>query len=210
MLLHILFLMGICVEAVTGAIAAGRKKMDFFGVMMIACIAALGGGTVRDVLFNTHPLTWVAHPEYLIFTTFFAFLTIFIADSLAKIMKIFLILDALGLSAFVILGTQKILAIGLSPSIAVISGMLTGICGGMLRDILCNDIPLVLRKELYAVIALFGALLFITLTHFQVAENISIIVTLVVIFSSRLLAIFFHIEMPKFDYSNRENKRRRT
>lgn len=201
MLLHYLFIMGICVEAITGALAAGRKRMDFFGVMLIACITALGGGTVRDVLFNTYPLTWVVHPEYLLFTSLCAFLTIFIAHSLIRIMKAFLILDALGLSAFVILGTQKVLAHGMSPSVAVISGMITGICGGMLRDILCNDIPLVLRKELYAVIALAGALLFITLNHFHVPHNINIIITLISIFTARLLAIFFHIQIPVFDYS---------
>lgn len=207
MLLHYLFIMGICVEAMTGALAAGRKKMDFFGVMLIASITALGGGTVRDVLFNTYPLTWVVHPEYLLFTSLCAFLTIFVAHSLVRIMKLFLILDALGLSAFVILGTQKILSHGMPPSIAVISGMLTGICGGMLRDILCNDIPLVLRKELYAVIALGGALLLITLNYFHVPHNINIIVTLISIFTTRLLAIFFHIEIPVFDYS--ESIRRR-
>lgn len=209
MLLHYLFIMGICVEAITGAIAAGRKKMDFFGVMLIACITALGGGTVRDALFNTHPLTWVAHPEYLLYTSACAFLTIFIAHSLVRIMKVFLVLDALGLSAFVIIGTQKILTNGLSPSVAIISGMITGICGGMLRDILCNDIPLVLRKELYAVIALAGALLFITLAHFHVSRDINVIITLIAIFSTRVLAIFFHIEMPKFDYSKSLRKRRR-
>lgn len=208
MLLHFLFIMGICVEAVTGALAAGRKKMDFFGVMLIACIAALGGGTVRDSLFNTYPLTWVLHPEYLLYTSLCAFLTIFIAHSLIKIMKLFLILDALGLSTFVIIGTQKALNHGLSPSIAVISGVITGICGGMLRDILCNDIPLVLRKELYAVIAIGGALLFITLNYFQIAENLSVIITLISIFIARLLAIFFHIEIPIFDYSESIKKRR--
>lgn len=200
MLLHYLFLLGICVEAMTGAIAAGRKKMDFFGVIVIAGIAALGGGTVRDVLFNTYPLTWVEHPEYLIYTSAFAFLTIFLAHSLARWMKLFLILDALGLSTFVILGTQKLLISGLSPGIAVIGGMITGVCGGMLRDILCNDIPLVLRKELYATIALLGSLLFIVLSYFQLAENMNMIICMMAIFSSRLLAIFFHIEMPTFDY----------
>ncbi|KTD22055.1 inner membrane protein [Legionella lansingensis] len=209
MLLHYLFIMGICVEAITGAIAAGRKKMDFFGVMLIACVAALGGGTVRDVLFNTYPLTWVAHPQYLLYTSGFAFLTIFIAHSLARIMKVFLILDALGLSAFVILGTQKMLANGYSPGVAIISGMTTGICGGMLRDILCNNIPLVLRKELYAVIALGGALLFIILTHLNVPRDINIVITLLAIFTTRVLAITFHIEIPKFDYSKSLRKRRR-
>ncbi|ARG96559.1 trimeric intracellular cation channel family protein [Legionella micdadei] len=207
MLLHYLFIMGICVEAVTGAIAAGRKKMDFFGVVLIASIAALGGGTVRDLLLNTYPLTWVAHPEYLLYTSACAFLTIFIAHSLVKIMKVFLVLDALGLSTFVIIGTQKSLSNGLSPSVAILSGMITGICGGMLRDILCNDIPLVLRKELYAVIALAGALLFIILDYFQLSNGINIMITLLAIFSTRLLAIFFHVEIPKFDYSASLRKR---
>lgn len=209
MLLHYLFILGICVEAITGALAAGRKKMDFFGVMLIACITALGGGTVRDALFNTYPMTWVAHPEYLLYTSVFAFITIFFAHSLIRIMKIFLILDALGLSTFVIIGTQKVLSHGMSPSIAVISGMITGICGGMLRDILCNDIPLVLRKELYAVIALAGALLFITLAYFNVPKNINILITLISIFTTRLLAIFFHIQIPVFDYSESLKKRRK-
>lgn len=209
MLLHYLFVMGICVEAVTGALAAGRKKMDFFGVMLIACITALGGGTVRDVLFNTYPLTWVAHPEYLLYTSIIAFLTIFIAHSLVKIIKLFLILDALGLAAFVIIGTQKVLAYGMSPGVAVISGMLTGICGGMLRDILCNDIPLVLRKELYAVVALAGSLLFITLSHFHVPDHLNVLIVLISVFTARLLAIFFHIQIPIFDYSESLKKRKK-
>ncbi|RUR12016.1 trimeric intracellular cation channel family protein [Legionella sp. km772] len=208
MLLHYLFIMGICVEAITGALAAGRKKMDFFGVMLIATITALGGGTVRDVLFDTYPLTWVIHPEYLLYTSLFAFISIFIAHSLIRIMKLFLILDALGLSTFVIIGTQKALEHGMSPSIAIISGMLTGICGGMLRDILCNDIPLVLRKELYAVIALAGSLLFIVLTHFKVPASLNIVIVLIAIFTARLLAIFFHIQIPIFDYSESLKKRK--
>jgi uncharacterized membrane protein YeiH len=206
-LLHYLFIIGICVEAITGALAAGRKKMDFFGVMLIASITALGGGTVRDVLFNTYPLTWVAHPEYLIYTSLLAFLTIFMAHSLVKIMKVFLILDALGLAAFVIIGTQKALEYGLSPGVAIISGMLTGICGGMLRDILCNDIPLVLRKELYAVIALAGALLLSVLVHFHVSNSINVFIVLTAIFTARILAIFFHIQMPIFDYSESNSKK---
>lgn len=199
--------MGICVEAITGALAAGRKKMDFFGVMLIACITALGGGTVRDVLFNTYPLTWVAHPEYLLYTSVLAFLTIFIAHSLVRIMKIFLILDALGLSAFVIIGTQKVLDYGMSGKVAVISGMITGICGGMLRDILCNDIPLVLRKELYAVIALAGAILYVILHSFHLSNTINVFIVLCSIFTARVLAIFFHIQIPIFDYTESIKKR---
>lgn len=200
MLLHILFIIGICVEAMTGAMAAGRKQMDFFGVLLIAFTAALGGGTVRDVLLNAYPLTWVEHPEYVLYTSIFALLTILIAKYLPRFNRLFLTLDALGLATFVIIGTQKILNLGLSPGIAVISGMLTGICGGMLRDILCNDIPLVLRKELYAFIALGGALLLIVLHALRVSEHIAVVLTLLSIFSCRMLAIFYHVEIPKFDY----------
>ena len=177
--------------------------------MLIATITALGGGTVRDVLFDTYPLTWVTHPEYLLYTSLLAFLSIFIAHSLVRIMKIFLILDALGLSTFVIIGTQKAIDHGMSASIAIISGMLTGICGGMLRDILCNDIPLVLRKELYAVIALAGSLLFIILAHFNVPHSLNILIALSVIFTARLLAIFFHIHIPVFDYYESLKKRKK-
>lgn len=208
MILHSLFILGICVEAITGAIAAGRKKMDFFGVMLIAAIAALGGGTVRDVLLNTYPLTWVVHPEYLLYTTLCAFLTIFIAHSLSRVMKAFLILDALGLSVFAVIGTQRVLQHGMSATMAIIGGMLTGICGGMLRDILCNDIPLVLRKELYAVIALAGSLLYIMLGLIHTPANINVIITLTTMFTARLIAIFFHIEMPKFNYTHHLISRR--
>lgn len=209
MFLEYLNILGICVAAISGAIAAGRKKMDFFGVMMIACITALGGGTVRDILFNSYPVAWVNHPEYLLYTSICALVTIFIAHSLTRVMKLFLILDALGLSTFVIFGTQKTLALGLPPSIVAISGMLTGISGGMLRDILCNDIPLVLRREFYAVIALGGSLLFIILGHFHLADDLNIMITFTAIFCTRLLVIFFPIEVPKFDYAKSLEKRHR-
>ncbi len=181
--------------------------MDFFGVMMIACITALGGGTVRDILFNSYPVVWVSHPEYLLYTSICALITIFMAHTLTRIMKLFLILDALGLSTFVIFGTQKTLALGLPPSIIAISGMLTGISGGMLRDILCNDIPLVLRREFYAVIALGGSVLFIVLNHFHIANHLTIMITFATIFCTRLLVIFFPIEVPKFDYAKSLEKR---
>ena len=210
MLLEYLNILGICVSAISGAIAAGRKKMDFFGVLMIACITALGGGTVRDILLNTYPVSWVNHPEYLLYTSLCAIVTIFCAHSLTRVMRLFLILDAIGLSTFVILGTQKTLAIGLPPTIVAISGMLTGISGGMLRDILCNDIPLILRRDFYAVIALGGSLLFIILENFHVANHANIIITFAAIFCTRLYVIFFPIEVPKFDYAKSLKKRRRS
>lgn len=201
MILTLLFTLGIIVEAITGAIAAGRKKVDCFGVIIIACVAALGGGTIRDVVLNTYPLIWVKHPFYLLITALAATITIIFAPSIIRIMRVFLILDALGLAAFAVIGTQKAMTQGFPISICVISGMLTGICGGMLRDILCNDIPLVLRKEIYAVVALLGAIFYWTLSYMAVHHAITITLSIILIFSVRVYAIIYHVEMPIFDYS---------
>lgn len=210
-MLHYLFILGISVEAITGAIAAGRKKMDFFGVLLIASITALGGGTVRDTLFNLHPLTWVANPEYLLITASFGVMTILLAPSIVRVMKLFLILDALGLATFAIIGAQKVLASGMPLSAAIIGGTITGVCGGMLRDILCNDIPLVLRKELYAVIAIAGASLYVFLMKMGVSQSINVFISISAIFLIRLWAILYHIEMPKFNYTSdlRKSHRKR-
>lgn len=209
MLLHYIFLMGISVEAISGAIAAGRKRMDFFGVMLIGCITGLGGGTVRDILFNTHPISWVAHPHYLLYTSGAALLTICIPAHLTRATKLFLVLDGLGLAAFTILGTQRLLIYGMPEVVAIMGGMITGISGGMLRDILCNDIPVVLRGELYAVIALGGAVLYILLEHFQVTHSWNILITVLAIFIVRLIAIWRHIEIPKFDYAESSMRTRK-
>ena len=201
------------VTASAGAIAAGRKKMDIFGVIIIACIAALGGGMVRDILFGLYPLTWVMHPDYLVYAASCALITILLARFFLsrKTAMLFLILDAIGLSGLVILGVQKVLPYHYPPLVIMISGMITGVSGGMLRDILCNDIPLVLRKELYAIIALFGAWFFLVLRHYGVPDEINMLITVPVIFIIRLWAILCHIEMPKFDYMQvmRKHHRRR-
>lgn len=202
MILHYFFLLGISVEAISGAIAAGRKRMDFFGVILIGCVAGLGGGTIRDIVFNTHPISWVANPHYLLYTSGFALLTICIPAELTRVTKLFLVLDALGLGAFTIIGTQKLLENGMPEVVAILGGLVTGISGGMLRDILCNDIPLVLRNELYAVIALAGAILYVMLEHFKLSHDLNITITVLSIFIARLLAIWLHIDVPKFNYAD--------
>ena len=201
MILHYLFLLGISVEAISGAIAAGRKNMDFFGVIFIGCVTGLGGGTVRDIIFNTYPVSWVIHPYYLIYTSGFALLTICIPAKLTRVTKLFLVLDALGLAAFTIITTEHLFAYGLSEIVAILGGLIAGISGGMLRDILCNDIPLVLRNELYAVVALMGAVFYVILRHLHINPNLNLLVTILFIFVARMLAIRFHIEIPKFNYT---------
>jgi uncharacterized membrane protein YeiH len=205
-MLSLLFLIGICVEGISGAMAAGRKSMDLFGVITIACIAAFGGGTVRDILFNTYPLTWVETPSYLIYVAIAALLTPLISKLVTKVYKLFLVFDALGLATFVILGTQRMLDHHMSPSIAILGGLITGIFGGILRDILCNEVPLVLRSELYAMVALLGSMLMVILDQHQVSSNLSIVGTWTCMASLRLVAIRYKWRMPIFDLSSKKER----
>lgn len=198
-----LYLIAITAEAMTGALSAGRRGMDWFGVVLIACVTALGGGSMRDVLLGHYPLTWVKHPEYLILTSVAALVTIFIAPLMRKLRTLFLVLDALGLVAFTLIGTMTALELGHGFLVASISGMITGVFGGILRDILCNDIPLVFRRELYASVSFAAAWCFLLCTHLQLLAEQALLITLFGGFLLRLLAIRFHWEMPKFVYDDR-------
>ena len=154
MLLTTLYIIAIIAEAMTGALSAGRRSMDLFGVVLVACVTALGGGSMRDMLLGHYPLTWVRHPEYLALTAGAALVTVFIAPLMRHLRSLFLVLDAIGLVAFTLIGCQVGLEMGHSLLIAAVSGVITGVFGGILRDIFCNDVPLILRRDLSASVSL--------------------------------------------------------
>tara|TARA_R110002110_G_scaffold166602_2_gene367364 strand:+ start:128867 stop:129481 length:615 start_codon:yes stop_codon:yes gene_type:complete len=201
-MIHYLFLIGITVEAMTGALAAGRKNMDMMGAIMIGVVTGLGGGAVRDLLLDRHPLSWIDNPRFVVITATAAFLTIIFSHWLRKLSRIFLILDALGLATFSVVGTKIGIDMHLSPVIIAVVAMINGACGGMLRDILCNDVPLVLRKELYAIVALFASVLYMTINYFYPDWVGTEIFTIASAFILRLCAIYWHLELPKFHYDH--------
>ncbi|MBB5392499.1 MULTISPECIES: trimeric intracellular cation channel family protein [unclassified Herbaspirillum] len=200
MLLHYIYLLAICAEAVSGALMGIRKDMDIFGICLIGTVAALGGGTVRDVLIGHYPLGWVAHPEYLAFTICAAVVAAVAARALHHFKSAFLVVDALGLVAFTIIGCD--IARGFSsfhPAIVVLLGMVTGVFGGLLRDVLCNEIPLVLRREIYASVSLLTGAMYVGILHLGIAPHIATLSSLLLGCAVRLLAIRFHWELPRLN-----------
>lgn len=200
MLLEVIFYVAITAEAMTAALAAGRRKMDWFGVCLLACVTALGGGTMRDLFLDHYPLYWVENPYILLLTSGAALVTIAIARVVDRLRWPFLLLDGLGLVVFTIIGCNIAMEVGAHPVIVLVSGMVTGIFGGILRDVLCNDVPLVFRGELYATVSIVtGAIYYLGLLA-NIDADLVILVAIAVGFPLRVVAIVRKWEMPKFVY----------
>ena len=204
MVLHALSLVALAAQAMTAALAAGKRSMDWVGVCMLGCITALGGGTIRDVLLGHYPLVWVQHPSYLLLTAGAALATILIARLVHRLNTAFLVLDAIGLVVFTMAGCD--VARQIDPSlplvIVVVAGMITGCAGGVLRDILSNDVPLSFRAELYASVSIVTGLFYSTAFGLKLNAELWTALTFVLGLSLRLLAIRYKWEMPKFIFND--------
>lgn len=200
MLLYI-YLIAITAEAMSGALAAGRRNMDMFGVAFIAFITALGGGTVRDMLLGNYPVTWTQHPMYIHLTISAGLLTMLVARYMHRLHSIFLVLDAMGLIAFTVIGCNIALRLEYSTTVVIMAGMTTGIFGGILRDLLCNRTPMVLRKELYASVSLLVAVLYLALRYFDVNHDINLAASFGFGLAIRLAAIRWQWSLPVFSYA---------
>ncbi|HAD47016.1 MAG: hypothetical protein CL542_03815 [Alcanivorax sp.] len=195
------YLIAITAEAMSGALAAGRRNMDLFGVAVIAFLTALGGGTVRDILLGNFPVTWTQHPSYIYMTLTGGLVTIAIARFMRHLRQLFLVLDAIGLVAFTIIGCNVALELGYEPIVVVMSGITTGIFGGIIRDIMCGRVPQVLRREIYACVSLVVALLYLFLLRQGVGEGVTQLAAFSVGLLLRMVAIRWRVSLPVFRYS---------
>ncbi len=195
------YLIAITAEAMSGALAAGRRNMDLFGVAVIAFLTALGGGTVRDILLGNFPVTWTQHPSYIYMTLSGGLVTIAIARFMRHLRQLFLVLDAIGLVAFTIIGCNVALELGYEPIVVVMSGITTGIFGGIIRDIMCGRVPQVLRREIYACVSLVVALLYLFLLRQGVGEGVTQLAAFSVGLLLRMVAIRWRVSLPVFRYS---------
>ncbi|MDH1106950.1 trimeric intracellular cation channel family protein [Pseudomonas otitidis] len=195
------YLIAICAEAMSGALAAGRRNMDLFGVSLIAFLTALGGGTVRDILLGHYPVSWTQHPEYIFLTIGAGLTAMLLSRFMHHLRQLFLVLDAMGLIAFTVIGCNVALGLNYALPVVVMAGIITGIFGGILRDILCNRTPQVLRQELYASVSLLVALLYLGLRQQGVNEDINLLASFSVGLLLRLSAIRFGWSLPMFSYA---------
>jgi uncharacterized membrane protein YeiH len=205
-LLYWLDLFGIVVFSLSGALMAGRYKLDPFGVMVLATVTAIGGGTIRDVVLDT-PVFWLVNPAYLYVILTTALLTILFIRQPKRIPKRFLLIsDAFGLALFAVLGTAKSISLGVPVAIAIVMGTITGVAGGMIRDVLCNVIPMILRKEIYATAAILGGSLYALFVAIGWSENVALICAIISALKLRLAAIYWQVSLPAFQLEDSQDK----
>jgi uncharacterized membrane protein YeiH len=195
--IYVLDILGTFAFAISGALVALDKKFDIFGVIIIAFVTAVGGGMLRDVLINAHPINWIGDLNYLYIIFFAVLFTFLFKSKIAHLSKTMFLFDTIGISVFTLLGLQKGLSYDLHPIISIIMGMISAVFGGVLRDVLTAKIPLIFEKEIYASACLAGGITYLILNYFKVDENVNFIISAIIIASIRAIAVKFHLELPK-------------
>ncbi len=197
-ILHVIELFGVAVFAISGALAAGRRNFDLLGVMVIATVTATGGGTLRDLLLDRNPVFWIGDTTYLYACIVAAGLTVIYARYRHPPDRFILIADALGLALFSISGAQIAENAGFDGIVVVIMGTLTGAAGGMLRDVLCAEVPMILRRSrIYATAAIIGIIVYLALQPF-LDRTLAALLGMASIASLRLAAIIWDWTLPVF------------
>jgi uncharacterized membrane protein YeiH len=208
-LLFVLNLLGAAVFAVSGVLAAGRKKLDLLGVVVIAMVTAIGGGTIRDLLLDRHPVFWIRETEHLLVIVAASLLTLLYLRYRRPPERSLLIADALGLALFTIGGAQVAIAAGQSGVIAIIMGVITGVAGGVVRDLLTAEIPLILRRgHLYATASISGAALYLLLLALGLPAPLPALAGMAAVVLLRFASILWGLQLPEFTLAGEPQGRR--
>lgn len=204
-LVQLIDLAGTAVFAVTGALVAGRKNMDLFGVIVLAIITGIGGGTLRDLLLGSSPVFWIHSPEYVLVATVAALLTVVRQRFRPTNHTVLQVLDAFGLAFFSVLGAAKAQQAGAGTLIVILMGVMTGTFGGLLRDLLAGEVPMILQRDLYATCAVVSAGTYELFLVSGAPINVSVWAGLTAGLLLRLAAIRWHLGLPVFALDS-ENK----
>jgi uncharacterized membrane protein YeiH len=197
-MLFVLDLLGVAVFAISGALAAMRLRLDLFGVVVLAAVTAIGGGTLRDLLTDRHPVFWIADPRCLYVILGAVAIAVLGASMLSSEHIPFLIADALGLGLFAISGAQTIEQRNPPWIVTILMGTMTGVAGGVVRDILSGIVPMLLRRDIYATAAIAGVFLYLVMQKLGVPRARASIIAMFFIVALRLLSVAFNWQLPVF------------
>ena len=203
--LYIIDILGTFAFAVAGAFSAMEKKLDPFGVLVLAFVTAIGGGTLRDILIGNLPVGWLRNETATIVIFASAIAAMFFSRYLKQFTTTLFLFDALGLGLFTIIGLEIGLSKDFSTGICIALGTITACFGGVIRDVLLNNVPLLFRKEIYALACIAGGSLYFLLDYFQIESNFSRIICIIVIFTIRVIAFRYKLSLPVF-YSEKNIK----
>jgi uncharacterized membrane protein YeiH len=196
--LYLLDLSGTAVFAISGALAAGRRRFDLFGALVIAAVTAVGGGTLRDLILDRHPVFWIADVSYLVVIAGAGAATFVYTSAFRPPRQLLEVADALGLAVFTVVGARVALSAGAPPVVVVIMSATTATVGGMIRDVLCAETPLILQKEIYATAAVLGGALHLALRALGLSGPVVAAAVIVVVAALRLAALQWELHLPAF------------
>ncbi|MBT8190788.1 MAG: trimeric intracellular cation channel family protein [Saprospiraceae bacterium] len=195
-LLYVADLVGTFVFAISGVMVASAKKFDVFGAFVIAFVTAIGGGTLRDILIGSLPVGWIQDVTYIFVIMVACLCSVLFSRYIINLSKTLFLFDTIGIAVFTILGLQKALDVGTPAVVAVMMGTISAVFGGVVRDVLCNEEPLIFRKELYATPCIFGGVLYLILDRSGLIQPAVIGITIAGIIIVRLLAVKRHWSLP--------------
>ncbi len=197
-LLYSLDLVGVVVFAVSGALEAARKQLDIVGFLFVAAVTGIGGGTLRDLLLDRGPVFWVHEPLYLWLTSVAALVTFVVAPHIARRATLLLWADAVGMAVFAVIGARTALDAGAGPAVAVLMGTMTATFGGLIRDVVCTETPLLLKREVYATAAAAGAATLVAGDWLHLAQAPAALAGIAVAFGIRGIALAYRLSLPVY------------
>jgi len=192
MLVTYLDIVGTVAFAMSGTLAALNNRFDLFGSLVIAFVTATGGGTLRDLLLGATPVFWVVSTQYFIYIFVGCFLSLIFRTYILRLRRTMFLFDTIGIGIFTIIGMEKSLGLGFEPFIALNMGVMSAVFGGVIRDVLSNEPPLIFRKEIYATACYAGGIFYLILGKTSIQDEISIFVTILLIILIRSIAIRYH------------------
>lgn len=197
--------LGTIAFAISGALVAMNKRMDPFGVLIIAFVTAVGGGTLRDVMIGIEPVSWMRNMTFVYVIIGSATFAVIFRKRISYLRKSLFLFDTIGIALYTVVGVETGLIAGLHPLICIALGTMTACFGGVLRDILCNEIPVIFRKEIYATACILGGLTYFLLLQFFEERNILFVIAGLVVITIRLIAVRYKISLPSL-YKNGDDE----